>query len=118
MKVLINFITTYLIVLFIYELFLVVPAKKKKAGKKELVEIKYLVFKYGLDIKKVNYNQLLQIVALASSLDISLIVTIDLALNNWLLQILCSILLVLPIFIITYYFIFKFYKKKGMIKNV
>lgn len=115
MKVLISFITTYLIVLFIYELFLIVPAKKKK---KELVEIKYLVSKYGLDMEKVNYNQLLQIVALASSFDISLIVTIDFVLTSWLLQILCSLLLVLPIFIITYYFIFRFYKKKGMIKNV
>lgn len=118
MKVLISFITTYLIVLFIYELFLIVPAKKKKKKEKELVEIKYLISKYGLDMEKVNYNQLLQIVALASSFDISLIVTIDFVLTSWLLQILCSLLLVLPIFIITYYFIFRFYKKKGMIKNV
>lgn len=119
MKVFISFIFTYLLVLAIYEIFLIVPIKRKnKKEKKELAEIRFLVTKYGLNIKKVNYNQLLQIVALISSFDISIVVTVVFGLNNWLIQILVMVVLTLILFIISYYLVYCFYKKKGMIKDV
>ena len=119
MKIFISFIFTYLLVLVIYEIFLIVPIKRKNnKEKKELAEIKFLVTKYGLNIKKVNYNQLLQIVALISSFDISVVVTVVFVLDNWLIQILVMIVLTLILFIVSYYLVYCFYKKKGMIKNV
>ncbi len=119
MKIFMSFIFTYLLVLIIYEIFLIRPAKnKKKKDKKELVEIRYLISKYGLSMEKVNYNQLLQIVALTSSFDISIVVTIIYIMDNWLLQLLVALVLTVLLFVISYYFIYKFYKKKGMIKNV
>lgn len=125
MREIILFILCFIVVLTSYELFLVKPMKKYRANKgkrkkqkKELVEIRYLVYKYGLDLKKVNYNQLLQIVALTSSIDITIIVTIIAAFDNYLLSLALCLALSVPIIILSYWFVFKFYKKRGMIKDV
>lgn len=125
MREIILFILCFIVVLISYELFLVKPMKKYRANKgkrkkqkKELVEIRYLVYKYGLDLKKVNYNQLLQIVALTSSIDITIIVTIIAAFDNYLLSLALCLVLSVPIIILSYWFVFKFYKKRGMIKDV
>lgn len=125
MREIILFILCFIVVLTSYELFLVKPMKKyrtnkgkRKKQKKELIEIRYLVYKYGLDLKKVNYNQLLQIVALTSSIDITIIVTIIAAFDNYLLSLALCLVLSVPIIILSYWFVFKFYKKRGMIKDV
>ena len=125
MKEVIVFIVCFLIVLFFYEMIFVVPMKKyrankgkKKKEKKELAEIRYLVYKYKLDLKKVNYNQLLPLVALTSSLDITIIVTIISFIDSYLLSLLLCLVLVIPIIMISYWFVFRFYKKRGMIKDV
>lgn len=82
------------------------------------MEVKYLISKYRLDLKKVNYNQLLQIVALVSSLDISIMVTVTLLADSFLYQIFVAVILVVPIILVSYHFVGVFYKKKGMIKDV
>lgn len=117
----VKFMSTYLITFIIYQIFFISPFKrnkKLKGNNKEILEIRYLISKYRFNIKKVNYNQLLQIVAIVSSFDISLIVTIEMLFVNGLFQILIVVILVLPIFIISYSLVAKFYKKKGMIKDV
>lgn len=125
MKEIILFIVCFWIVLLVYEIIFIIPMKKYKEGKlkkkkekKELAEIRYLVSKYNLDMKKVNYNQLLQIVALTSSFDITIIVTIVALVDNYLLSLLMCMLLVIPVVMVSYWLVFKFYKKRGMIKNV
>ena len=125
MKEIILFIVCFWIVLLAYEIIFIIPMKKYKEGKlkkkkekKELAEIRYLFSKYNLDMKKVNYNQLLQIVALTSSFDITIIVTIVALVDNYLLSLLMCMLLVIPVVMVSYWLVFKFYKKRGMIKNV
>ena len=125
MKEIILFIVCFWIVLLAYEIIFIIPMKKYKEGKlkkkkekKELAEIRYLVSKYNLDMKKVNYNQLLQIVALTSSFDITIIVTLVALVDNYLLSFLMCMLLVIPVVMVSYWLVFKFYKKRGMIKNV
>ena len=125
MKEIILFIVCFWIVLLAYEIIFIIPMKKYKEGKlkkkkekKELAEIRYLVSKYNLDMMKVNYNQLLQIVALTSSFDITIIVTIVALVDNYLLSLLMCMLLVIPVVMVSYWLVFKFYKKRGMIKNV
>lgn len=125
---LVNLFSIFIIVYIIYQFVFILPKKKtkskvdkikrKKKEKNEILEIRYLILKYKLDIKKVNYNQLLQVVALVSSFDIALIVAIEMMLESSLFQILVVFILVWPVFIFSYYLVFKFYKKKGMIKNV
>ena len=81
------------------------------------MEVKYLIARYRLDMKKVDYPQLLQIVALVSSFDISLIVTLASILDTYLWQMIIVIILVFPVIFVSYHFVGKFYKKKGMIDN-
>lgn len=126
MEEIILFFMSFIFMFLIYQFFLVIPAKKRKKSrkkkgdreKKELVEIKYLEKRYKLDLDKVNYNQLLQIVALVSSFDISLIVSIILMFDILWMEVIVGFVATLLIIAISYHFVYLFYKKKGMIKNV
>lgn len=118
------FIGTFIVVFLIYQFIFIKPAKKrgkkitKKNKDKELIEISYLKNRYKLDIKKVNYNQLLQIIAIVSSLDITIIVTIVSFIKNIFLLVLVGIFLSVIVIYVSYHLVYLFYKKKGMIKNV
>ena len=113
------FLITFLFVLLIYEIFIVRRTKKKKKKKEEYepVEVSYLVKKYKLDLKKVNYNRLLQVISFTSSLDIALIVSIILFIKNFILEILIGFICTLFIILVSYHIVYLIYKKKGMIKN-
>ncbi len=129
MKEIILFIACFIVVFICYQVFFILPMKKyrknKKNGKKkkikekkELAEVRFLVTKYKLDLDKVNYNKLLLVVSLVSSFDITLIVTIITLFDSYLVSFLLAAVLVLPIVMISYWLVYKFYEKKGMIKNV
>lgn len=125
MEEIILFLMSFIFIFIIYQLFLVGPAKrrvnskmkKQEREKKELVEIKYLVKRYRIDLDKVSYKQLLQIVALVSSFDISLVVSIIMSLNNFLLEIIIGFVATLLIIMLSYHLVYLFYKKKGMIND-
>ena len=116
MKDIALFIMTFLFTLLLYELFIVKRAKNEKK-KKEPLEVTYLVNHYHLDLKKISYPQLLQIIAITSSLDISIVVTIILLIPNFFLEILVGFVSTLVIILLSYHFVYLFYKKKGMIKH-
>lgn len=127
MKEIILFIACFIVVFICYQVFFVLPMKKYKKNKKkkskvkekkELAEIRLLVTKYKLDLDKVNYNKLLLVVSLVSSFDITLIVTIITLFDSYLISFLLAAVLVLPIVMISYWLVYKFYEKRGMIKNV
>lgn len=129
MKEIILFIACFILVFICYQVFFVLPMKKYRKNKKndkkkkikekkELAEIRFLVTKYKLDLDKVNYNKLLLVVSLVSSFDITLIVTIITLFDSYLVSFLLAAVLVLPIVMISYWLVYKFYEKKGMIKNV
>lgn len=113
---LVLFLLCFFLVLLVYEIFIVRKAKKKKD--KRPMEVKYLITRYHLNMRKVDYPQLLQIVALVSSFDISFIVSVVLILDSYLWQILAALILVLPVILVSYHFVGMFYKKKGMTKDV
>jgi tellurite resistance protein TehA-like permease len=110
------FISCFLIILLAYEMLVVKKAKKNK--NKMPAEVKFLVNRYNIDLVKISYNQLLQIVALVSSLDMALIITIAALFDKYFYQILVAIVLIIPVMLISYHFVGNFYKKKGMIKHV
>ncbi len=125
MEEIVLFFMSFLFVFLIYQIFVIIPAKRrykdkknKNREKKELPEIKYLEKKYNLDMEKVSYFQLLQIVALVSSFDISLIVSIIMLVENFIFRISLGFLLTFIIIFSSYHLVYLFYKKKGMIKNV
>ncbi|MBE6157793.1 MAG: hypothetical protein E7160_03270 [Firmicutes bacterium] len=114
MKLLLYFVFCFSLVLFLYEIFIVNKAKRRNSKNKP-IEIKFLVNRYRVDIKKADYKQMLQIIALTSSFDIALIVTITSLFDTYLKQILAALVLVLPVIFISYHLIGNFYKKRGMI---
>lgn len=116
MKEVFLFFLTFMFVLIIYELFVVRKAKrKKKKDRKEPIEISYLVRRYNFNIKKINYSRLLQVVAIVSSFDIALIVSIVMNIHNFLLEIVVGFLSLFIIIFISYHIVYLFYKKKGLI---
>ena len=109
------FLLTFLVVLLIYELILVRKCKKDKKIKKP-IEVQYLVNCYNLDLKKVNYKRLLNIISLVSSLDIAIVVTIIGLTNNFLLEIIIGSFLTVILILASYYIVGKIYQKKGYCK--
>ena len=120
MEELLLFFMSFVLIFIFYQIFIIVPAKKKvnnKNNKKELLEVKYLENVHKVDIKKVKYEQLIQICALVSSLDISLAVTFVCMVDGLLLELLVGFLSIIVLIVVSYYLVYLFYKKKGMIKH-
>lgn len=119
------FLMSFLLIFIIYQVFIVKKYKNIYSGKKKYknlskvhpVEIMYLCNKYNLDLEKIKYNQLLQIVAIVSSFDIALSVSVILLFNNFILEIISGFLSVIVFILISYHLVYLFYKRKGMIKN-
>ena len=114
MRELLLFVLCFIIVLVMYEIFIVSKAKRRNSKNKPM-EIKFLINKYRVDINKADYKQMLQIMALVSSFDISLIVTISSMFDTYTKQLIVALILILPVIFISYHLVGMFYKKKGMI---
>lgn len=119
MEEVVLFIGSFLFMVVVYQLIIVGPAKRNRKKKKDKfpVEVKYLESRYKLDMKKVNYNQLLQIVALTSSFDIALIGSLIMISDNFLFRIIIGVVAIIVIILVSYHLVYLFYKKKGMIKK-
>ena len=121
MSYILMFVFTFFFVLFFYEIFVIPKAKKnfeKKNYQKLPMEIQYVLKKYPFDLKKISFPQFLQLCTLISSLDIAIIVTVVCFINGLLLEIIVAFILSLILIVISFQYIYWFYKKKGMIKNV
>ena len=113
---LILFLISFVLVFLLYQIFIVRRAKSKK-NPKEPFEVTYLVLKYKLDLKKVNYKNLLRVISIVSSFDIALVVSIIVLLKSFILEIIVGFISILVIILVSYHLIYLIYKKKGMIKN-
>ncbi len=114
MRNVVVFVLSYILVFIIYELFIVNKAKKYKddESKKKPVEVRYLVKKFGIDINKINYNQMLQVIALLSSLDIAIIAAVMAMFKVLTVQLIAGFITLIPLLLITYNFIGRRYRKK------
>ena len=114
---LIWFLGTFLVVYLFYFFFQIL--RHKKINKKKVpVELLYLIKKYNLDIDKIKYTSIMQKIALISAFDIAFIATFVMRfINNIYLAIILGGVLFIPLIMITYGFIGRYYKKKGLIKN-
>ena len=120
MEELVLILLTFIFVLVIYEVFIIAPIKKKRglnSDYKEIIEIKYLIARYNLDLKKVDYNQLLQICGIVSSFDIALVVSLVAYVHGLVLELIVGFSSATIIILLSYHIVYLFYKKKGMIKD-
>ena len=117
MQELVLFIITYIITFLIYKL--IITRKKVNTKKeKKITEVEFLVSRYKLDLKKVNYNKLLNTICLVSALDISITVTVIAIIRYLILRVVVGIIIMILSIIISYTIVGKYYVKKGMTKNV
>ncbi len=118
MEEFILFLLTFIVLFIIYQFVFIIPLKRDdKKKKKELLEIRYLKSKYELDFDKISYNQLLQICAITSCLDMSIAVTVVAFIKSILWEIVVGFVTVCILIFISYHLVYLFYKKKGMLKN-
>ncbi len=117
LRELILFSISFIVMFLIYEILIFRLSKKLLGKETELIEASYLEKKYKLDMKKVNYKKLRNVIAFVSSFDIALIVSIIANLNNFILEILVGFISMVGIILISYHIVYLVYKKKGMIKN-
>ena len=116
MEELFLFLLSFVFVFILYQLF-IIPRAKRRKKKKQPAEVTYLVNRYHLDLEKIKYNKLLHIIAIVSSLDIALIVSIIMSFSNFFLEVIGGFLVTLVIIFFSYHIVYLFYKRKGMIKN-
>lgn len=117
MRQFVLFVLIFLFIFLIYQMFILNKYKKGKT-KKQLSEVNYLIYRYHIDIKKVNYRKLLNVISIVSSLDITILVAITFLFDSTFIQLLVALLLTVPIVMVSYGFIGRYYKKKGLVKNV
>ena len=116
MQEILLFVCNFVFVFLMYQIFVVYRAKHAKK-KKEPIEVLYLKQRYKIDLDKIYYPQLLQIVAIISSLDIALVVSIIMLIHSFIWEIIIGFFSLFIIIFISYHIVYLFYKKKGMIRN-
>ena len=117
MEEVVLFIITFLLVYIFYQVF-IIKVGKRRNSKKRPAEVNYLIYKYNIDIKKLDYKKFLNVVAITSSLDISLIVSLVSITKSMLIQLVLALVIVIPLFLLSYHLVAKYYIKKGYVKNV
>ncbi len=110
------FIGTFIII-YLFYLFNYVIGKKKKYNKKKVpIELSYLIKKYRLDIKKINYKKIMNEIGLISSFDIAFTATFMFVfVKNIYLSIILGMVVIFLLIIITFNILGNIYRKKGLI---
>ena len=99
------------IVIYVFYLFFSVLKKKKFNKNKVPVELRLLINKYRLDMSKINYR-----IGIVSSFDIAFVATFVFKyIKNEILMFLIGSVMLIPLIVITFSFIGKYYVKKGCV---
>ena len=101
------------------------PKEKKPKKKKEIDEAKYpsevelFIYRYKIDLKKINFRAMLKSIAFICSIDIALVVTILSYIPLGMVwQLLIGAVLVFTLILISFSLLGKYFKKKGLTKHV
>ena len=100
--------------------------KVKTKKKKEIDQAKYpaevelFIYKYKIDLKKINFRGMLKLLGFVCSLDIAFIVTVlsFIKTDNTMILLGVGALLVIPVILISFSLLGKYFKKKGLTKHV
>lgn len=94
--------------------------KKEFDQAKYPVEVELFIYKYKIDLKKVNFRKMVKTIGFVCSIDIAFIMTVLNYINtdNTLILLVIGALMVIPVILISYSLLGKYFKKKGLTKNV
>ena len=111
-KVLIEFIITFVIVYLIY--FFLVIKKCRKDKKVVPTEVNLILSFYKIDIKKINVNQMVNVVSIVTTFIISIIITsISIFFDNTLILLIFGTLISVVVAIICYGIIGRYYERQS-----
>lgn len=124
------FLLTFVLVFIVYQVLFLkeygrnIKNRKNKSNilnKKKPVEVRLLEMYYKVDVSKLKYGRLLNLMAFVSSFDIALIVTIACVFDRGFIQIIVAFLIIAPIIYLSYLLLsiylkhkIKKYEQKGM----
>lgn len=91
--------------------------KGSRRNKKIPSEAQYLIYQYKLDISKFSYYRFIRVVGIVTSFDIALVATIVAKVDGTIWQILFGFVAVVPVIIITFMLLGKYYQKKQLLDN-
>lgn len=112
------FIGTFVVVYMFYLFSYVLRKKKKYNSNKVPQELAYLIRKYNLDMSKISYRKIMNQIGIICAFDIAFTGTfMFIFMKNIYISILIGALMLVPLIIITFDFLGKYYKKKGLIIN-
>lgn len=113
---LVVFLIIFLVVYIAY--YVVVVRKSLKETKENPpLEVQYLILKYHLDLRQIEYARLLNTIAVVGALDISIVVMIVSLLEGVVIPLIVGFGLLVLIILISFRLIGKIYQKKGKIRN-
>ena len=110
MEVLGWFVFDYILILTIYYFMFI---RRTVRGEKVPSEANYLIKLYDLDVNLFSYRKFIKVVGLVTSFDVALVATFVAVVDSRLLwQILFGIVGIVPVIIISFMLLGRFYKKK------
>ncbi len=115
MEYVVWFLISFILIDIIYSFFFI---RKSKREKKIPAEAQYLIYRYQLDIKKFSYQKFLKIVGLVTSFDIALVATCIGVIDSIIWQILVGFVIIIPIAIVSFLLLGKYYQKKQLKDNL
>lgn len=111
-EIVLEFIVVFLIVYLGYYFFSY--KKTKKFDRKKMpVNIKYLVFKYNIDVVRLGYKRVLKTLMLCDSFIIAALFTVTRFVDNIYIRLIVCFILVFPLFAGIYHIIAIYYKKES-----
>ena len=111
-KIALEFILVFLIVYVGTYLFSFRKIKKFDRNKMP-TNIKYLVFRYNLDIVKIGYKRVLKTLMISDSFIVASIFTVTRFVNNIYIRLLVAFILIFPLFAGVYHLVASYYKKES-----
>ena len=111
-KVLIEFIATFLIIYLVYYLIIIRRCKKDK--KMVPAEVNLILYFYDIDIKKIDIYQMVKVVSLVTTFVISVIITIiSVFFDNTIILLIFGALMSILVAIIFYRVIGRYYERQS-----
>lgn len=122
-----SLIFTIILIYIMYYIWIVIhydkrgekKSKKKKKNQMPMpAEVEYFVTKYKIDLSKINFRYFLQLMGLVIAFDLSIVVSIVSYIDTLWIQFLVGFILMLVIVLTSFHILGKYFKKKGLTKDV
>lgn len=117
LEFMLEFVLTYIVVYLIYY-FIIIRKNKQFDANHIPVEVNLILMKYKIDMNKISYPKMLYMISLLTSFNISLVITLVFYLisKNVFINIFVSLIIVVPLSMVGYSWIGKYFSKKSLEK--